>query len=86
MKSELEEGEFDRETGSYVWQEDASTQNDAWLSSITNESIQKAKERLKRCERELMEKATQPVAPLDKLLEELVTFLELGESPLGGDP
>ena len=86
MKGEMEEGHFDRESGSYVLERDASARDDAWLATVTSaEAIQQARAAKAAREEEaaLREKtAAQSAASIDALIGELIGMLDLGECPM----
>lgn len=86
MKGEMEEGHFDRESGSYVLERDASARDDAWLATVTSaEAIQQARAAKAAREEEaaLREKtAAQSAASMDALIGELIGMLDLGECPM----
>lgn len=85
MRGEMEEGHFDRESGSYVLERDASTRDDAWLATVgTAESIQRA--RAAKAAREeaaiVRERTAQSAASMESLVAELIVMLDLGECPM----
>lgn len=85
LKAELEEGRFDRETGAYVPERDASNNDDTWLADITKEDMERARvaeERRAEAFRQETETKARASLPPSDWIRELANLVELGESPL----
>jgi CD2 antigen cytoplasmic tail-binding protein 2 len=81
MREEMEQGDFDRETGGYVLKRDEHVKNDSWLMGITNEQIKRAQ--VAEEKRIAIARANQKtIRTVLELLTELVPMVELGESPI----
>lgn len=82
MRTEMEEGKFNEETGGYVRNADEDVMEDEWLEGISKKEIRKAK----KAHDERMAKQDEP--PINnsttlgkaQVIQELAAFMELGET------